>query len=110
MSLSSISYGKIIAGQPVDFKIKASFTKTITSGAKIHVTAKLGFITGYENDFDICTTKGISCPLAPGDQELSFQIDIPSFVPSGITVDVTSVSTNGDGSSLVCINNPSFAV
>ncbi|KAI9327234.1 ML domain-containing protein [Zopfochytrium polystomum] len=102
----------VVPGKPLNFTLTGDLSKPITAGASIAVKATiLGFITVLSTTVDLCSAQGVTCPIAAGNnQVVSFSFNIPSSAPSGLSVAATATATNGDGSEIICVSNPSLVV
>ena len=89
-------------GQDVTFGFSGQLSSPIVQGANIHVTVKLGFFTVKEMDVDICSQKGITCPIPAGPVTLTHTEHLPDDIPA-VTVHVEINATNADGSSIACV-------
>ncbi|KAJ3195186.1 Phosphatidylglycerol/phosphatidylinositol transfer protein [Irineochytrium annulatum] len=114
LTLTSLSYSPspVVPGEPLHITVGGNLTTAVTAGASIHVTATVfGFVSVLNEDEDLCSAQGVSCPIQPGDDEtLSFSFNIPSNAPSGMTVAIKAVVTNTDGSEVTCVQNRNFVI
>ncbi|KAJ1547150.1 hypothetical protein HK405_006545 [Cladochytrium tenue] len=106
----NISYTDVVPGTNVTVSLTGDLSTVVTTGASAHITAVwLGFITVLDVTVDMCAD--VTCPVQPGSNiTISFSFPIPAEAPSGVTVNVTAYGYNGDGTELVCVENPNFVV
>ncbi|KAJ3301015.1 Phosphatidylglycerol/phosphatidylinositol transfer protein [Blyttiomyces sp. JEL0837] len=110
--VQSLSYAPnpIVAGQNLNITITGVLSKDVTNGTNIKVTATyLGFIKVLDTTIDLCSQNGVSCPIAAGNEALTFGIMIPSSAPA-VTVDVVAKAYLPDGTELTCVENKSLKV
>ncbi|KAJ3319330.1 Phosphatidylglycerol/phosphatidylinositol transfer protein [Blyttiomyces sp. JEL0837] len=112
LALSSLTYSPnpVQAGKPLVITLKGKLSQPIVNGTKVHITATGPFgIKALDSTADLCTQKGIKCPIPAGNQTISFSVDIPSDAPN-VTVDVKAVAILPNGKEVVCVENKSFKV
>jgi hypothetical protein len=95
--------------KPLTVIASGDLSTTITQGAKMVVTAKLGVLTVAVQTYDICAESaksGIPCPIAPGLHDLKSMVEMPAGVqvPPFVTINIQARAYNGDGSGLFCFD------
>lgn len=96
----------IKSGKPVTVSATAFLKKTITPGAMLKITAKVGFVTVFERVVDICYEAGKSkkpCPILPGNLTNQLTDDLPGKIPP-TNIKLIISATYADGSPLVCLD------
>jgi len=78
----------------------------VTDGATLDFVVKFGSFPIFAVTKDFCNDLGVTCPIAAGTPtSAEVVVEIQSTAPSAsVTAEV--VATNGDGSSLTCVDIP----
>ncbi|KAF9573432.1 Phosphatidylglycerol/phosphatidylinositol transfer protein [Mortierella alpina] len=95
--------------QKVCVNVKGKLNKDVTAGAKIKVTATVWGISVYDQTSDLCEALvggPNPCPISTNATEVTHCIDVPSSVPTGVTINLKAVATNAGGSRLFCVGGP----
>ncbi|KAJ3256761.1 Phosphatidylglycerol/phosphatidylinositol transfer protein [Boothiomyces macroporosus] len=96
----------IPAGQPIVIAATGSLSSTITQGTVVNVAVKLGFIPLINKKLDFCAEAAkvnISCPIAPGPQQIQLTEVIPSSAPAG-TFDLHITVDDPSNNEIVCLS------
>ncbi|KAJ3319205.1 Phosphatidylglycerol/phosphatidylinositol transfer protein [Blyttiomyces sp. JEL0837] len=110
--VQTLSYAPnpIVAGQDLNITIGGVLAQNVTEGTNIKVTATiLGFIKVLDKTIDLCSQAGVVCPIAAGQESITFAVKIPSSAPS-VNVDVIAKAFLPDGTELTCVENKSLKV
>jgi hypothetical protein len=95
--------------EPLTVIASGALSTTVTQGARMIVTAKLGTMVVATQLFDICAESaksGLNCPIPPGNHDLKSAVDMPKGiqVPPFVTIAIKAEAFNGDGSKLFCVD------
>ncbi|KAJ3319731.1 Phosphatidylglycerol/phosphatidylinositol transfer protein [Boothiomyces sp. JEL0866] len=96
----------IPAGQPIVIAASGSLSKAVTQGTIVNVSVKLGFIPLINKKLDFCAEAAkvnISCPIAPGPQQIQLTEVIPSSAPAG-TFDLQITVDDPSNQEVVCLS------
>lgn len=72
------------SGKPLDITASGEVKTTIESGAYVKLVVKYGLIQLLSTTADLCEQLGnvdLSCPLEPGNLNLTKSVDMPSAIP-----------------------------
>jgi hypothetical protein len=93
-----------VVGKPLTIRVIGTIHKAITAEATVRLEAYVGIFTVKEEEFPLCQTLKLPCPIAPrSDADLTMTVVVPDEVPAGVMVKVRLTAKNGDGSPLFCL-------
>lgn len=106
ISTVDLSENPIITGTTLTITVEGTPTVDITSGAIINFVVK-GKFPVFSVTKDACALLGLTCPIPAGDPfEANIDVDVPATAPDLASVTSEMTITNGDGSSVSCIDVP----
>ncbi|KAF9436957.1 hypothetical protein BGZ76_002460 [Entomortierella beljakovae] len=110
-TLASVSYtpNPPKVGQDVCITLNGSLSAPVTDGAQLRVTGTFIGITVYDQTSDLCAGLAGSatpCPIATTVTTVNQCIQVPSSVPTGISINLKAVATQTSTSRIFCINGP----
>ncbi|KAJ3268718.1 Phosphatidylglycerol/phosphatidylinositol transfer protein [Terramyces sp. JEL0728] len=95
----------IPAGQSIVIAASGALSSTIVAGTVVNVAVKLGLIPLINKKLDFCDEAAkvnVSCPIAPGPQQIQLTELIPSSVPAG-TFDLHITVNDPSNNEIVCL-------
>jgi len=109
LGVSSVNFSEdpLVPGTTLTITVEGTPTVDITSGATVDFVVKLVAFPVFSASKDACADLGLTCPLPAGvPVEATIEVDVSPTAPSiaGVTAEVSI--TNGDGSSVSCIDVP----
>jgi len=107
MSMESVDIQQ--DGNTLNLQAVGTLSRTLVAGSQLHIVGKLGFLTVYDQTFDMCAEGaklGINCPVATGKQTLKGKFDLPDDVPSGVTVNLEARASGPGGDEIFCLQGP----
>ncbi|KAJ1559368.1 hypothetical protein HK405_010900 [Cladochytrium tenue] len=111
-TLESLTYSPnpITAGSTLTITLSGALTVDVTDGAYVSITAVWLGITVLSENIDLCSSEGVSCPIAASnDASLTVSFALPSAAPA-VDVALTANAYNADGTLLTCVTDSSVAI